>query len=276
MAEPALRPRSGRSAKALLLTMLGEFVLPRGGVVWTSTIIAGLGELGISERNARQAAARLAEDGLIVSERVGRSARWVLTDRGRRLLELGAERIYGFGAPGEAWDGRWLVVHASVPESLRADRHRLRTRLGFAGFGFLGPGVAISPHVDREQLANETLRELEVDAVVFVARTGSFAPDAVIIERAWDLAGLADRYRSFLADANAHPSVSDAERFAAVVSLVHEWRRFPFDDPEIPFELLPDGWPGGDAKEVFDRCRSSWLPAAGEWFAQLDESSTVS
>src|SRR5262245_766981 len=116
MPDDALRPRSGSSAKALLLTVLGEFVLPHQGSVWTSTVVRSLGLLGVEERNARQALARLADQDVVRSERDGRRARWQLTATGRDLLTSGTERIYGFGAGDGAWNGRWLVVLCSVPE----------------------------------------------------------------------------------------------------------------------------------------------------------------
>lgn len=268
MPESSLRPRSGRSARALLLTILGEFVLPQGRSVWTSTIIDGLARLDIGERNARQAAARLGDDGLLAAERVGRRTRWHLTDRAERLLTEGTRRIYGFAAGSPRWGGRWLVVITSVPEEERAKRHQIRTRLGFAGFGFLGPGIAISPHVDREDAANDVLRELGLDdsAVVFVAETGALVPDAQIIDRAWDLADLDLRYRSFIDEFERRDARDDGAAFAAVVDLVHEWRRFPFDDPEIPLDLLPPGWPGTTARKLFDARRAVWSPAAIRWF----------
>lgn len=263
-----MRPRSGRSARALLITMLGEFVLPVGGSVWTSTIIDGLAALGVGERNARQAVARLGDDGLLRGRRVGRVTQWHLTARAERLLADGTERIYGFRTGEAAWGRRWLVVLTSIPEEERAKRHQLRTRLGFAGFGFLGAGVAISPHVDREEVANDVLRELELDAsaVTFVAETGSLVPDAELIERAWDLGDLAARYREFATAFGRRCVDGDADAFGAVVDLVHEWRRFPFDDPEIPVELLPSDWPGAEAKRCFDERRAAWLPAAERWF----------
>ena len=139
-----MRPRSGSSAKALLLTILGEFVLPHAGSLWTSTVVDALGALDVDERNARQAVARLAERGTVRSVKHGRRARWHLTDQGQRLLTDGTQRIYEFGRREDTWDGRWLVVLCSVPEEQRAKRHQLRSRLGFAGFGFLGAGVAVS------------------------------------------------------------------------------------------------------------------------------------
>jgi phenylacetic acid degradation operon negative regulatory protein len=266
------RPRSGSSAKAVLLTLLGELVLPSGGAVWTSTVVRGLGALDIEERNARQALTRLADDGVLSSARHGRRARWHLTDRGERLLVDGTRRIYGLGADDDAWDGRWLVVLCSVPEGQRAKRHRLRTRLEFAGFGFLAPGVAVSPHVDREEDANGVLRELDLatGAVVFRAEAGALVAAGDVLARAWDLDGLAAAYDRFTTAFAARTPRTDEGRFAGLVELVHAWRRFPFAVPGILPALLPPGWPGRRAHDVFVERHDAWSPGARRWFRALE------
>lgn len=270
--EPAPRLRRGDSAKSVLVTLLGEFVLPGGGTVWTGTMVAGLGQLGFGERNARQALARLGDDGLIEPERQGRKTRWHLTESGRRLLEAGAERIYGFGRRGETWDGRWLVLHCAVPETMRRERHQLHTRLSFEGFGFLSPTMAVSPHCQLEETAGSVVAELGLTelATVLTANTGQLSPDATILDRAWDLTGLQHDYRAFLQSAERHDPVDDGERFAALGRLVNDWRRFPFIDPEFPHELLPDDWAGHAAREHFERCRARWGPAAMAHYAELE------
>src|SRR5436305_1846771 len=102
---PALSRRrelGATSARSLLLTVLGEFVLPRGQPVWTQMLIDVLGQLDVEHKSARQALARTAAEGLLTSDRAGRRVRWSLSEAGRRLLSEGAERIYGFGAPAPA------------------------------------------------------------------------------------------------------------------------------------------------------------------------------
>jgi phenylacetic acid degradation operon negative regulatory protein len=276
MAEHSGRPRSGRSAKALLLTILGEFVLPNGGSVWTSTLIDTLALFGVGEANARQAAARLGEDGILAPVKIGRSTRWDLTPRGQRLLVAGAERIYEFGSADQVWDGQWLLVLTSIPEDVREKRHQVRSQLEFAGFGFVSAGVAVSPHVDREKETQAILEGLELDPVplVFRASTGTFLPDREVIYRAWDLDALAAKYRSFLDEfARVRPTTGNA-RFESLVALVHEWRRFPFEDPEIPLELLPAKWPGRRSKQLFDDRRALWSPEAQDWFRSLESQSS--
>jgi phenylacetic acid degradation operon negative regulatory protein len=277
MTDRAMRPRSGSSAKALLLTVLGEFVLPHSGSVWTSTIIDALGILGVEERNARQAVARLADQEIGRSEKEGRKARWRLTDRGSQLLTVGTERIYQFGAGEDTWDGRWLVVLCPVPEEQRAKRHQLRSQLGFNGFGFLGPGVAVSPHLDRENAANAILKDLSLvpGAVVLRAETGELVAADELLRRAWDLDSLASSYDEFIAAFKTRSPRSNDARFVALVDLVHAWRRFPFVDPEIPARLLPSQWPGRKAKELFDARHRAWAPGANAWYDEAEQSSTT-
>ena len=180
--------------------MLGEFVLPKGGSVWTSTVVRALAGLGVEERNARQAAFRLAERGYVQSEKEGRRARLHLTGSGRRLLTEGSRRIYEFGAHDDTWDRRWVVVVCFIPEEQRTKRHQLRSQLGFAGFGFIAPGVAVSPHLRSEPAANSILEDLDLvpGAVVLRAETGDLVEPKEILSRGWDLDGLASEYEEFI------------------------------------------------------------------------------
>src|SRR5690242_14039810 len=84
------------SARSLLLTVLGELVLPTGAPVWTSALLDLLADLGVAEKAARQAILRTADSGWIEPRRSGRETRWSLTPSGERLLREGTARIYGF------------------------------------------------------------------------------------------------------------------------------------------------------------------------------------
>lgn len=255
-----------------MLTVLGELVLPHAGSIWTSTAVGSLATLGIDERNARQALFRLAAQGIVVSSKQGRRARWRLAEHGRHLLETGTQRIYAFGSGDDDWNERWLVVLCSVPEDQRAKRHQLRAQLSFAGFGFLGPGVAISPHLDRESVANDVLQSLDLvpGAIVLRAEAGELIATDELLRRAWDLDALAADYTAFVEAFGERSPSSDDEHVAALIELVHSWRRFPFADPEIPEQLLPGDWPGRDAKAVFDACHADWSPVANGWFERAE------
>lgn len=262
------RPRSEASARSLLLTVLGEFVLSSGGSAWTSVILEALGVLEIEQRNARQAIFRSIQRGLLSSERTGRLARLHLTPSGRHLLEDGAQRIYSFGRYDDSWDGWWLVVLCALPEEQRVTRNQLRTRLEFEGLGFLAPGIAISPHVKTEAAVNSVLKDLDLlpGAVVFRSQVADATDPQHLLHRAWDLDSLSERYRGFIAEFERRSPRSDQARFRSVVELVHAWRRFPFTDPELPARLLPRKWPGRRARDLFDERRADWGPRARAWF----------
>src|SRR5919206_1635457 len=122
------------AARSMLLTVLGEYVLPAPDGVWQETLISALNSLDYKTQAARQALARSVSGGWLRTERHGRRSRLRLTADTAAMLRTGAERLYGFGEPWE-WDGRWLLVVLRVPEERREVRHRLRTRLAWAGFG---------------------------------------------------------------------------------------------------------------------------------------------
>ncbi|MFI0445485.1 PaaX family transcriptional regulator C-terminal domain-containing protein [Actinomadura sp. 6N118] len=272
--EPAFQRRreiGAASARSLLLTVLGEFVLPSGEPVWTAAFLDALAPLNVEEKTVRQALARSATEGWLEAERHGRRTAWRLTPSGRRLLTEGAERIYGFGAPMTAWDGQWLVVLASVPEANRKLRHLLRTRLAWGGLGNLSPGVWVTPHPEREAEVREVLDEAGVTttATIFIGRLGGIEEARRVAGQAWDLTEIELAYEDFLSEVGAlHPS-DDRATFTAQVRLVQEWRRFPFLDPGLPPDLLPAGWSGTRAVMAFQNRHNDWRPAADRHWREL-------
>jgi phenylacetic acid degradation operon negative regulatory protein len=259
------------SARSLLLTILGEFVLPRGGAVWTSTLVTVLGRLGVEEKSARQALARTAAEGWLLSERAGRRVRWSLSAPGRRLLTEGADRIYSFNAALPDWNGEWLLLLVSVPEAQRALRHRLRTRLTWAGFGSPAPGMWLSPHPDREVECDAVLSELGLRgaAMSFRARFGGIGEPRSLVAQAWDVEEISAHYEGFIEEFAAQSPDPGDPVLLAQTRLVHGWRRFPFLDPRLPQDLLPAGWIGTRAAALFETQHATWAEGAQRRWAEL-------
>jgi DNA-binding transcriptional regulator PaaX len=132
-----------------------------------------------------------------------------------------------------------------VPESKRDLRHRLRTRLSWAGFGSPEAGVWISPHLGREDEALHVVKELDLaaSAMSFTAAFGRIGGQDEMVRRAWDLTALEERYEAFLAGFGELEPAGRAEALHAQTRLVHEWRRFPFLDPRLP--VSGQRWGGG-------------------------------
>jgi phenylacetic acid degradation operon negative regulatory protein len=256
------------------MTMLGEFVLPNGHKVWTQTLIEALALLGVRDKAARQAIARMHDRGWLERTRVGRRTRWHLTDSTLAMLEAGAERIYGFGRHRPAWNGDWVILLASVPERDRNLRYRMGMGLSWSGFGTLGQGIWISPWADEEPAAVEVLNGLGVDAMSFVGGLGQLGRVDELVEQAWDLPTLRSHYESFLDD-TAHLvdgglSELGGDSVAELALLVHRWRRFPFLDPGLPAELLPADWPGHAAVDRFTEARNRLREPAASWWIERE------
>jgi len=158
-----------------------------------------------------------------------------------------------------------VVVLARTPESNRPARHLLRTRLRWAGFGSPTPGIWISTHADRAKEAERVLDEAGVreDAQILLAEHIGGGELASMVRQAWDLDEIAAAYDDFLAQFARRPA---ADTTASLIQLVHTWRRFPLIDPALPRQLLPSGWSGGRAADLFRRQRAAWSgPAQAEW-----------
>lgn len=252
------RETGAASARSLLLTLLGEFVLPQREPAWTAALVTALGEVDVEEKAVRQALSRTASEGLLAAARDGRRVRWELTTAGMRLLAEGSERIYGFGARQPEWDGRWLVLAVSVPESQRQLRHRLRTRLTWAGLGSPMPGLWVSPDTGKAPEVAEVVAQLGVEAFSFAGPFGEIGDSQQVVRSAWSLADVEQRYRSFLQDFARDGVRTAPEAFRRQLLLVQQWRRFPFLDPALPPSLLPTTWPGPAAAKLFRSRHDSW------------------
>ncbi len=261
---------SAESSRALLTTVLGELVLPSSGSAWTRTLLMVMEGLGVQPKASRQALARMHDRGWLTKQRSGRETQWTLTEESSTLLGSGAERIYGFGQRARRWDGRWLVLLASVPAEDRRVRHRMTVGLRWAGFGSLGQGVWVSPWVSHEPAVVDLLRNLDVNATSFVAELGALGDGGDLAEQAWDLPALASEYRAFLEDTTSTSAASGVDAAVELTALVHRWRRFPSLDPDLPAQLLPDDWPGRDAVSRFGNLRSSLQDRALDWWSVME------
>ncbi len=104
--------RPSLRAGSLITTVFGDSIAPRGGVVWLGSLIQAMSEFGISERLVRTSVFRLAKDGWLHSNQIGRRSYYSLTAEGRERFEQATHRIYG--EPAAHWDGKWCLLLLSA------------------------------------------------------------------------------------------------------------------------------------------------------------------
>lgn len=260
------------SARSLLITILGELVWPSQQPVWTSTLVCILKGLDIEEQTARQAIARASASGWITPERQGREVRWTLSDKLIHIFETGSSRVYSLSDPFSNWDGTWLGLWTTIPQSLRRARRPLYAGLTWAGFGNPVPGLWLTPHVERSDEVGRLLEQLGLKKHTF-AFTGNV--DAIgisqeeIVERGWDLEGLRSHYEEVWEAMDGLRPSGDDETLYTHVRLISEWQEFPRVDPQLPEALLPD-WAGRRVARRIEALRTQWKPIVRRRFAEIN------
>jgi phenylacetic acid degradation operon negative regulatory protein len=271
------QPPSPHAPGSLILTFYGAYgrSAAEGGSVPVAALIRLLGALGVDAPSVRSAVSRLKRRGLLVADRSGsRSAAYAPSDAARQLLEDGDRRIYD-RPPRRGTEEKWLLAVFSVPETERQRRHVLRSRLARLGFGNAAPGIWLAPaHLEEE--TRHTLQRLDLAAYVdlFRGEHAGFEPTREAVARWWDLEALAELHRGFLRDHEPvlrewadRRRVTPEEAYRDYLPALDAWRRLPYADPGLPAGLLPPGWPGERAAEVFAGLDAR-LRAPGAEFAE--------
>lgn len=261
--------------QSLLLAFFGGYVLGRGVRVATASVLDVLGRVGVSEDATRSTLSRMARGGLLERTRRGRSVYVGLTARSREILQDGEFRMWRLGAVNRGWDGTWTLLGFSLPEPWQRQRHALRSRLLWAGFGPLQGGLWIAPSpVDVPALLDGLDGVDGVDAVahvrVFAARALPPTDAGDLVRQTWDLDAIAARYRRFLHRwTDDGPADAPADPLARQLLMQTEWLRTIRRDPRLPADHLPSGWPAEPAQRAFRAVYTRLDPAARTIAADL-------
>ncbi|MEV4619128.1 PaaX family transcriptional regulator C-terminal domain-containing protein [Asanoa sp. NPDC049573] len=247
----------GQKPRALIVTVYGLYAREAGGRMSVASIIRLLAQCGVDEPAVRSAIFRLKRRGLLDAVRVDGVAGYELSDDGREILREGDRRIFDRRRATPA-DG-WILAVFSVPESKRDQRHVLRSRLAWLGFGTVSAGVWIAP----AHLYDETRETLERDGLavyveLFRGDHLAFADTAARVAQWWDLPRLCRlnddflrRYEPMAKAYRRRTRLDDAQAFADYVNALTDWRRLPYLEPGLPLETLPPDWNGVRAADVF-------------------------
>jgi phenylacetic acid degradation operon negative regulatory protein len=271
----------GFQPRALIITVYGLYARDRSGWLSVSMLIRLLAEVGVDEPAVRSSISRLKRRGVLESHTVAGVAGYALSTSARGFLDEGDRRIFE-RPPGTVGEG-WLLAVFSVPESERARRHALRSRLSWLGFGTVSAGVWIAP----AHLEAETRDVLERDGLtayvdLFRAEYTAFGDLAALVSRWWNLHELGALYDDFLTAyrpvltrwkrrrGRIDPAgAQGSEAFADYVRALTSWRRLPFLDPGLPDALLPRGWSGATAADVFFDLRDRLATPAASFVSTL-------
>jgi phenylacetic acid degradation operon negative regulatory protein len=254
---------------SLLVTIFGDAIAPRGGVVTLGSLIQLAAPFGLTERLVRTSVARLAQDGWLAARRDGRLSEYRLAPWGQQRFAEATQRIYSKGPLD--WDGHWTLL--ILPPNGSKRRESLRDGLRWLGFGQVSPGVFAHPVSDLGQ-ARKWLQSLDVgkDALLLKASSEDAGIDQAVVAVGWDLGDLARRYKRFAdsysgveAALNSRDPLTSESAFVIRTLLIHEYRKIHLQDPLLPPALLPADWVGSSAYEAAAQLYAKVFIAAEEF-----------
>ncbi|WP_017236547.1 PaaX family transcriptional regulator [Streptomyces sp. SS] len=257
---------AGRGApprtQSLMLSFFGIHVLGTGTALSSASVIDAFARVGVGEDAVRSTLTRMVGRGLLERHRRGRRMYFSLTDRAAEVLADGEERIRRTGAVNRAWDGTWTLVGFSLPESWRRERHDLRSRLVWAGFGPLQSGLWVAPgRVDVAHVAAELGLGDRIKA--FHGEAAAPTEAGPLLRTAFDVDAIAEGYRAFLARWGDGPAPAEAHDDLGRLLLLHtDWLDVVRGDPHLPAEHLPGEWPAEHAETLFHELSARFEPGA--------------
>ena len=241
----ALRAEPSRTG-SVIVTVYGNAVSPRGGEAGLAMLLTVFRAMGVGDGVVRTACSRLARDGWLARRRAGRLSFYRLGPRG--LAEFGAADARIYGPLHRAWDGKLRLAFPQAGED--------RSALDTAGFAPAAPGVLASPSP-------------APPGVLTLLAEGDPAAMRTFAVRVWPVERLGGSYERFLE--RFAPLRSEAadltplRALAARVLLIHEYRRVVLHDPVLPMGLLPEAWPGRQARNLCATLYRALLPASEAW-----------
>ncbi|GAB4513222.1 MAG: phenylacetic acid degradation operon negative regulatory protein PaaX [Roseibium sp.] len=223
-------------AAQLIVTIYGDIVEPRGGVLWMGDLISLCAGSCVNESLVRTAVSRLVTKGQLAGEREGRRSFYGLTPDARDEYHLAAELFFG----PEDDDCDWIVSHCPDPSD--------QTELIRNGFGQLDGHVFIgADRPGRPQLGT-------------AFRSQALSPGGEdLLELAgnvFQLETLSSEYAAFVsAFAPMRELIADLPSQQATLllrlALVHAFRDIRLRDPRLPRAVLGASWPGFEARKLF-------------------------
>ncbi|HEV7979207.1 PaaX family transcriptional regulator C-terminal domain-containing protein [Amycolatopsis sp.] len=255
------------------MTMLGRYCIEENPAISTAGYIDALDRIGVSAHATRLTVSRMTERGLLERLREGRAAYFRATDVALRVVRVQDQRTFHGAGESANPEGAWTILCFSLPESHRKERHLLRRRLAWEGFGLLRDGVWIAPGEHDlgdilEQLSQAGVDQ-NVEAFTAYPKLGDVHG---MISRTWELEELSERYESFLRDWDVPaPAPQAADALGRDLLLISTWRQLLRETPRLPDAHLPDGWPAARCLDLFRTLHAEYHPEADRLFAGILE-----
>lgn len=257
--------------QAVLMTMLGRYCLADNPAIATQGYIEVLARIGLAPQASRLTLSRMTERGLLERLRRGRLAYFRATELGLTVMRNQEERTFHDHGDTPGPPGAWTILSFTIPETRRKERHLLRRRLAWEGFGPLRDGVWIAPGDHDLTDLDVALAEMGIDEHIDAFTAYPKFPDVQeMLARVWELDELADLYAQFLREWDVpDPAPAATDDLGRDLLLISTWRHLLRETPRLPATHLPSDWPAARCHELFRTLHARYEPRASALVAEI-------
>jgi len=233
---------------SLVMTIMGDVVAPRGGVISMADLLAITEMLGIENGAVRTAMSRLSKEGWVKGQRQGRVSFYELGPKGLADYAPATQRIYALEPPYA--DSSWIIAILPTACDVAGPRPLLRRST---------MAVWLAENAPTEQALADT------DAMVFRAGLKTL-PDWVLSEAGVgtfidELNNITNKYTRL-----EHVSLSPEEALLTRILLIHDWRRLALRHPNLPVDFEPYFVAAGAARAKIGSIYGSLIkPSEAYW-----------
>ena len=253
----ALKQLSGENslkAWSVIITFFGDSVAPRGGAISTTTVQTVMATLNIGAGAVRTAFSRLAKDGWVTRQKVGRNTYYSLSDTGQASFSVAEAVIYaGPSTVGNVNTVNFFLV-TGCPQKTKINdlnNNGIKVTKDSYLYTFLSPQQINNLHTAQALIS--TVKRADVPQWI----VDKVAPPSV-----------ANHYKHLqkAADTISVNLPEDSLSALAIRTLlIHEWRRLLLRRDQSNSALLPADWPYQDCRQSVSNLYQLLSPAAESW-----------
>ncbi len=256
---------------SMIVTIFGDAIEPRGGVLRLNALQQIINRMGIGDNAFRTAMSRLASDGWLKRKRIGRASYYSPTAMAKRENAKASETIYRYSESPTSIkiEGSVCFAISKLPGGFSNDSKSL---LHNANFGFIGNKTAVSPRT-----GDKVIKYDFPDVVIFNAREQIEDGIADILKSAKFHKNFHDNYRGFAGQAKdlksnlkKCKSLSPLDAMVLRSLLVHNWRRIVLRDVQWPRFARNKNWSGFKAQALMKSLYHELLEPSEIWLDQID------
>ncbi|MGE5417821.1 MAG: PaaX family transcriptional regulator C-terminal domain-containing protein [Acidobacteriota bacterium] len=268
------------SVSSIIMFIFNVFLVERGiNSIPLKKILHLVQPFNKNETAVRMGLSRAVQNGILRNVRKDNEVHYELTESGVEAVEewrrVLAEFRHNIDAQVAGWSGFWNTVFISDSTFNNSDTLALVLDiLAEHKYGMLSKNLWICPYGRSSAFAKVLNMKKTESLGVQIFESRPLQNNRVLANMVWGTEKLAARYSEFFTELNKEVQALKQEKTAeGILPFLHRFGIQLFeiikDDPQLPMEVLPEGWLGLEAARTFNGIREDLLPAASEYIDQV-------